>query len=1162
MQTNPAQARLPPDAAARSQALDPRQSFIVEAPAGSGKTELLTQRILTLLACVEQPECVLAITFTRKAAAEMRERLLEALQRGQGPEPSSPHQQSTWAMARAVLARDASLGWQLLQNPNRLQISTFDSLCARLTQALPLQSSLGPALRIAEDAQPLYDEAVASLLSILDNEPLPPRGAAANLVQLLGHLDNRQDRLGALLIAMLQKRDAWLPLVQALQQARSSGQGTQALRAWLESHLQTRIKDAVTDLARALEVAAWPRLAALADWACANLLAAGKDALAALEGLPTNKPPQGLQSLPQWLGLRQWLLTKEGQWRKRLDVNCGFPPGQSAAEKRQYKALKEEMLALLEPLHEQPSLLENLQNLAQLPASHYSDEQWQALEAVIELLPTLVAHLHWVFAQQSQLDFTEVALRARQALGDEGNPTDLALRLDYQIRHILVDEFQDTSASQYHLLQQLTAGWEPGDGRSLFCVGDAMQSIYSFRAANVGLFLYAKEQGLGHLPLYPLQLSANFRSDPQLVDWVNRVFQHAFPARSDFASGAVAYSQALAFRPAGHASLQCHSLDPAAGDRGEAQQVLAVIQQHWQEDPSLQIAILVRSRHHGQTLLQMAQAAGLNPLAVDMQALAQHPAVADALNLTRALLYPEDPIAWLALLRAPWAGFSLNDLSLVRASPGTSLLQQMRSLLDNPPQLQRLSSMAQARLGPITACLELALAERLRKPLRPWVEATWLHLGGASLVQQAADLDSLARYWWCLETLGQSGLPSLEQLNAALAQLYAAPAPDADPRLQIMTIHKSKGLEFDVVILPGLHRGGGRSEPALMLWQERLSRQGEEQLLVSALHPSHQNLDPIYQHLLHEQQHRDAYERCRVVYVACTRAKQHLHLLAQVSPAQDADQLRPPRKGSALHALWPGLHGHWPLPPQQPPGTAESPGSEARGDQATSLAPLLRLPEAWSPPAWPQGQLLSPYVAPFDFGRNDPAALLSPQDPLPRRLGEFIHQALKDMAEQSFAQWHSRSWASRWPIWRAQLRGQGLTQAQLDSLELPLQAQVEAIKNDPWLAERLAEPAHCRAEWPIAWQNPAGVIEQLRIDLLWEPAGQIPWLIDYKTAQPAPGQSLESFFNEQKSAHTSSLRRYRQALEHMGYSRVQAGLYFVVLQHWLPFLGESADDGL
>jgi hypothetical protein len=125
------------------------------------------------------------------------------------------------------------------------------------------------------------------------------------------------------------------------------------------------------------------------------------------------------------------------------------------------------------------------------------------VRALARLMKLAAAELWLVFREAGEVDFGELAARAIAALGDEMDPTELGLRLDWRIRHLLVDEFQDTSPTQVELLQRLTAGWQQGDGRTLFCVGDPMQSIYRFRKAEVGLFLRAKAHGIGGLRLIP-----------------------------------------------------------------------------------------------------------------------------------------------------------------------------------------------------------------------------------------------------------------------------------------------------------------------------------------------------------------------------------------------------------------------------------------------------------------------------------------------------------------------------------------------------------------------------------------------------------------------------------------------------------------------------------
>ena len=142
------------------------------------------------------------------------------------------------------------------------------------------------------------------------------------------------------------------------------------------------------------------------------------------------------------------------------------------------------------------------------------DAQWDVLRALLRTLKLAVAQLQMVFRAERVIDFMELGIAAREALGQIDNPTEVAYRMDSRIEHLLVDEFQDTSRAQFELLEQLTGGWQPGDGRTLFLVGDPMQSIYRFRQAEVGLFGEVERKGIGDLRLEPLQLRLNRRSRP------------------------------------------------------------------------------------------------------------------------------------------------------------------------------------------------------------------------------------------------------------------------------------------------------------------------------------------------------------------------------------------------------------------------------------------------------------------------------------------------------------------------------------------------------------------------------------------------------------------------------------------------------------------------
>ena len=269
---------------------------------------------------------------------------------------------------------------------------------------------------------------------------------------------------------MLGRRDQWLPPVLSPSPRREI---ERSLKRVVEAHL--------LQLSGSFPDALGADLAALARYAAEQLGA--EHAIGPCSSL-RDMPAASLDGLPAWNGIAELLLTRAGEWRRRVDVRQGFPAGPGAA-----KEMKARMLQLLESLGDATELAGRLHALRALPDPEYSDADWSLLQALFCVLTTAVAHLKLVFRDQGKADFIETALAARDALGDDLEPTDLALRIDYGLTHLLVDEFQDTSQIQNDLLRRLTAGWQAGDGRTLFLVGDPMQSIYRFRKAEVILLV-------------------------------------------------------------------------------------------------------------------------------------------------------------------------------------------------------------------------------------------------------------------------------------------------------------------------------------------------------------------------------------------------------------------------------------------------------------------------------------------------------------------------------------------------------------------------------------------------------------------------------------------------------------------------------------------------
>ncbi len=681
------------DCEARERALDAATSFVVQAPAGSGKTSLLTQRLLALLAHVDSPEEILAITFTRKAAGEMRGRVVEALRTAELlSAPDNDHERRTWTLAQRALARSRERGWSLELQPSRLKIRTIDALAQSLAGAMPVLSRAGATPEVEPEPRALYDEATLRLLGELEEGGAVER----DLAIVLAHFDNDYEQVRSLFADMLERRDHWLPSVLA------SGTG----RDWRE-RLQADLSRVASQTLKILAQLLPPSLADALWQSAMGAASRFPEPDDAMQSLAQLREPAGTDptSLAHWQSLTRFVLVAtRDRFRKTMDKNCGFPPT-LRAEKASHLALLAEMATI-------PGALEAWCDVAFLPPLAYEEEQWRVVEALLGLLKRLTAHLRVIFTERTRVDYTEVALAAREALGPPDEPTDLALRLDYRIRHILVDEFQDTSLAQIELLRRLTAGWTGTDGRTLFCVGDPMQSIYRFRQADVALFLRVRRHGIDNLRPETLTLARNFRSQGGVVDWVNRVFAAILPAADDFARGAVRYTPVQASRQSSHTPAvriwPALELDPIA----EAERVVAIVRETQTRTPQATIAVLARTRSHMRDIARALRANGNSFQAIDFEVLGERRAVRDLCVLTRALCHLDDRVAWLALLRAPFCGVRLGDLeSLGERSTERTIWKALR----DEGLLAALSNDAQMIVARVAPVLD-ARARSVRTP--------------------------------------------------------------------------------------------------------------------------------------------------------------------------------------------------------------------------------------------------------------------------------------------------------------------------------------------------------------------------------------------------------------------------------------------------------------
>lgn len=1132
------------DVEAREAALDRAHSFIVQAPAGSGKTELLIQRYLALLSAVDAPEEIVAITFTRKAAAEMRVRVLEALRTAGEADSDLPHKLRTQQLAREALRRDTTKNWALREQPGRMRILTIDALNGWLARQMPWLSGLGPLSAVTDDAAALYRDSVRAVLL----GEAGGRDVRRAVRSLLVHLDNRFGTIEQLLAEMLAIRDQWTGLVEG-------GLDSAAARQVLERSLRRIIIRHLETLRARLGPEALTEGIALARHAASALSRdAARDtgafgACLEMEGEPEAEPAD----MPLWLALRSLLLTESDTFRssRGINVRMGFAAGDP---------MKERLITLLESLSEDEELRALLAGLRTLPSPAFDETQWDIIGSIVAILGACLEELRVQFTRSGGTDHIEVAAAARRALGGELDPTELAMLLEYRIRHILVDEFQDTSSNQFLLLEQLTAGWSAPDQHTLFLVGDPMQSIYRFREAEVGLFLQVwQQQRLGSVPLRPLLLTRNFRSQRGVVSWINSAFSRIMPTQSDAAAGAVAYAASIAVHPAEEKSADIQVV--YSGSRtDEARRITAYLQRVLSGEECGAVdsaAVLVRSRGHLADLVPALRAAGLRFRAVELEGLGQNAAVRDLLALVRAIVSPADRIAWLSVLRAPYCGLKLDDLhALCHDDPQRPL----RGILSDEARRARLSDDGRLRLARVAPVLEAAIARRGRLPLRSLVEGCWIALGAPALLD-AADLDAARAFLSLLEQHDEGGdLDDAALLEESTALLYAPPDPEGDVRLQLMTIHRAKGLEFDVVVLPRLDGVPRRESDRLLLWDRSLGDDGLA-FLIAPLRQRGSATDATYAFIRGSRLQKADHEGVRLLYVAATRAKRRLLLSATLKERlkNGESELRPPTARSFLSMLWPIVSEE--VERRFREWKERGDGGPETDPETIAGVPLRRVQAEWIPPALPEDAAAeTPRLPEAAETLDAQTGRLLRAGRAARAVGIAVHELLGRIATEGSAFWTQAQRRQRESMISELLRQAGLPQDDPEALQRAYSA-IERTLDDQrgrWLLQ-----SHEEGENELAM---TGVdddrVFSIRIDRTFVDDEGVRWIVDYKTAFHE-GAGLEEFLDAQAETYRMQLARYARFMRRWDNRPVRAALYFPLLQEWREIAvdGDSEKDG-
>lgn len=1128
---------LPIDHAQRKIAIDPTRSFCLAAPAGSGKTSLLTQRILALLCICNNPEEVLAITFTRKAAAEMFHRVIDALLLGSKPLTvgCTEIEKDTWTSAQKVIQRDSQLGWGLLENSSRLKISTIDGLCKNIASKLPLQSNLGGTPNTLEAPWSAYQKAARKLFKHLESED---ENIAPDFQIFFEHLDNDFEKAEKLICQLLQCREQWLHYMLMAKK--------EQFRNYLDENFKSIVKEVLESLTRKL-LPVKNDLVQLVNYAATNLNEAGViSRLASCKDL-VDLPEASVESVDEWLGISDLFLTGESDWRKTVDKRIGMIVGETKDEKELAKNKKILWAEVLEFMTaSQEDILSSFRGVRILPNSVVSDNQWSFIGALSSILPLAAAELDCVFKELGGTDFTAVSIGAINALGYEEDYSDELLKMDNKIRHILVDEVQDTAAIQLRLIERLIAGWQLGDGRTLFMVGDAMQSIYGFRNANVSIFLNIRNGYFKNINVEPLDIEVNFRSQAGIVDWVNSTFQESFPKTIDITRGAAPYNKSIAFKPAsGNLPVECHLLIDDHSRKAEAKLTVEIIKAERLSNPSGKIAILARNRNHLVALFEEMKYANLQWTANEIERLADRQVIMDVMSLTRALLNLNDRIAWLSILRAPWLGFNLKTLHTIANFPvvgNQPLGDGFRIIFEQLKSFRLIEGLEEnviEALGKVMPLIESSWNNRRRKSLRQTVEGLWYALGGSAAVKDDSDLINVETFFDLLSKYEVAGqLENMNEFEQALSRLYASPSSNADRNLVVMSMHAAKGLEFSTVILLGLDRGNKSDEKELLVWQESVDALGDERLLMAAISETGAEDSGNYKYLREEKRIKNKLENNRLLYVGCTRAINKLHLIGQTS-RNTSSGLREPSEASLLSSIWPTFNVEAKvIEPnvQDMQYDTQKTLDGGKLEKITLVNPVKFVEEDFLLARFRGTNLVN-----LEENMPSTTAFWLRDD---RAIGRAIHRYLYAISITGFSTWYDQFWPNDTAIKRV-LMGEGYTgnESGIAKVKQAL-INVQNSEKGRWI---LDSANHLEADSEAAFlMSRNGEVEQRIIDRTFIDTRGIRWIIDYKSSYPAKNQDIGEFLAGEVAEYSNQLFKYREIFQHEN-RMVKLGLYFPML---------------
>lgn len=986
--------------AAQIAASDPSVSAFVAASAGSGKTKLLTDRLLRLMLAGAAPEKIQCLTFTKAAAAEMSLRLQTTLAewvRLDAPALDQALKARGITPTDTVRAHAKNLFARVLDLPGGMRIGTIHAFCQSVLRRFPLEAAISPHFRLVEDAD------TAEALAAATENTLAQARNTARLMPV--------DRLaGVLSVAQ------FAAIVSALQKQRPK----------LNAGLRLAPDAFARALRHALGVTARTEEELIAGhvfWQNETALQAAILALAN-QGSPSIQNRAG--DMLAWLGLdAPARATHWDAWRALFLRDGATARGMGALVNKKLSDVQPDLITTLAA--EQERLLGVEAARRDLRAADMS-------EALLDLARPLLAAYEAGKARDAVMDYDDLIGHTAKLLVDPGAAWVL-YKLDGGLDHLLLDEVQDTAPAQWDIAGALTSEFFSGAGardgkRTVFAVGDRKQSIYSFQGADPDAFdhwhrILGQRVRQAGAKWHDVTLDVSFRSTAPVLQLVDAVFDDPDAREGVLEPGAVLRHFAHRAEHAGRVELwplvaadPADPLEPWAVARANrtqpsARQRLAdgiatwIARQFAARAPLESkgrllapgdILVLVRRRDAFTTALVRALKARAVPVGgLDRMVLTDQPAVQDLMSLGDALLLPEDDLTFAIFLVSPLGGLSHDDLETLAVARGGTLAQALRARADEQPHWRA----AWDRFAALAARADFVTPHHLLTEAlgAQGGRARILARLGAEAEEPIDEFLNAALSYTRLHSPSLQGF--LQWLRRSGAQVKRE-QEEAGGAVRIMTVHGAKGLQAPLVILPDTT--GMPPDDESLFW----ASDGETELPVFIANKEHRGAAGERLRALAAQ--RRAEEHHRQLYVALTRAEDRLIVCGWQG------------KQALKETSWYRLieRGFARLTPQQAPfdlwdGPLLSHASAQRAPAEETAAPRTEAPAAlpswlgtapdWRPAAPPDEPALPQPLAP---SRPEGAALgLVPQaaSPLAARdvsgarflRGKLVHALLQHL---------------------------------------------------------------------------------------------------------------------------------------------------------------------